>query len=206
MSRLLIDHMPDYYNNSKVIESIDTAISKEIENADKYNNAVLDNFYWSSINELGIARWEKELGISVADNYDLDLRVSRVIAKLRGQGTTTVNVIKNIIKAWNGCKVEVYELSPHILMQKYTHQQLALKTYGDLKGEDYEIKIVFIDTVGIPRNMDDVKRAISEVIPAHLNVRYVVTFKSYAGLKSYTHSDLSKYTHVNIRNNEMEEY
>lgn len=204
MSRLLIDHMPDYYNNSSIIENVDVAISNELDKASTYVSNVFNNFYWSSINEIGIARWEKELGISVAENYDLDLRISRVIAKLRGQGTTTKNVIKNIIKAWNGCNVEVYELSPHILMQKYTQQELASKTYGDLKGEDYEVKIVFVDTIGIPPNMDDVKNAINEVIPAHLNVKYVFSYKTYDSLKIYTHEQLSLYTHENIRNNKME--
>lgn len=204
MSRLLIDHMPNYYNNSKFIKNVDVSISGELEKASNYVNDTLNNFFWGSINEIGIARWEKELGISIAENYDLDLRISRVIAKLRGNGTTTKNVIKNIIKAWNGCNVEVYELSPHFLMQKYTHQELTSRTYGDLKGEDYEVKIVFVDTVGIPKNMDDVKNAINEVIPAHLNVRYVFSYKSYGDLKTYTHMQLSSYTHENIRNNKME--
>lgn len=204
MSRLLIDHMPDYYNNSNIIENVDIAISTELEKASTYVNDILNNFYWSSINEIGIARWEKELDISVAKNYDLDLRISRIIAKLRGQGTTTKSIIKNIIKAWNGCNVEVYELSPHFLMQKYTHQELKLRTYEDLKGEDYEVKIVFVDTVGVPKNMDDVKNAISEVIPAHLNVRYIFSYKSYGDLKSYNYAQLNLYTHENIRNNKME--
>lgn len=204
MSRLLIDHMPDYYNNSSIIENVDIAISTELEKASNYVNDILNNFYWNSINKIGIARWEKELGISIAENYDLDLRISRIIAKLRGQGTTTKNVIKNIIKAWNGCNVEVYELSPHFLMQKYTHQELKLRTYEDLKGEDYEVKIVFVDTVGVPKNMDDVKNAISEVIPAHLNVRYIFSYKSYGDLKSYNYAQLNLYTHENIRNNKME--
>lgn len=153
----------------------------------------------------GLAMWEERYGIVTDLTDSLENRRARVLAKKRGYGTTTKQRIKDIIKSWNGCNSEVYEQYTHKFLNQYTHNELSNKTYDELKGNDYEIKIVFTDTVGIPANMDDVKNAINEIIPAHLNVVYVFSYKSYDDLKIYTHNQLSLYTHNNIRNNRMEE-
>ena len=53
--------------------------------------------------------------------------------------------------------------------------------------------------------MDDLTEAIEDIKPAHLAYSYVYIFVLYKELKPYTHAQLSKYTHEEIRNGAMKQ-
>ena len=57
---------------------------------------------------------------------------------------------------------------------------------------DYSFVIDFIDTIGIPKAFDELDKAINEIKPAHLAHSYKFNYN--------THSDISNYTHDEIRN------
>lgn len=201
-SSTLLSYQPGYYKGSIVINNINNANAIELNSFNTMIENVLNQFFISSA-DTSLGRWEKEFGININNNRTLSERISRVLAKIRGQGTTTEEIIKEIIKSWTNSEVEILESSTYSSLNSFTHEELKSKTYDDLKGEYYEIKIFFIDSIGIPSQMQDVYNAINIVIPAHLNIRYIFKYLAYQALAYKTHLYLSNYSHDEITNNKI---
>ncbi|MGL4358556.1 MAG: putative phage tail protein [Cetobacterium sp.] len=198
----IIEHLPRYYSKSQVVKDL-------TELYDIENELILDlifytmNQFFVETATYSLSRYEEEYGLPINRDIPINERRSRIISKMRGYGTTTVQKVKDIIKSWANCEVDVVESSTHESLSFSTHAELSLKTHAELGGNDYTIKIFFTDSVGIPSNMEDVKQAIAEVIPAHLDVIYVFKFNTHKDISSKTHAELSAYTHEQIRNKKI---
>lgn len=101
----------------------------------------------------GLERWEAELGIPTDKNKPIDQRRSYVESKLRGSGKVAGSMIKNVAQAYDGGEVSVL-ISP---------------------GE-YRITVTFIGTLGIPSNIEDLKRVLDDIKPAHMAIVYEFRF------------------------------
>lgn len=128
---------------------------EDIENAARQLN--VDTATW------GLSIWENALGLPAEVERPSEFRRSRITAKLRGQGTTTVEAIQNVAASFSHGEVEVTELPA-----------------------EYRVEIYFADAVGLPPNLSDLKAAIAEIIPAHLVVGYVSTLKTWNDVKALT--------------------
>ena len=128
----------------------------------------------------GLEAWERALGIAVDVGRPVEYRRTRVMSKLRGQGTTTVAMIKNVAESFSNGAVEVVE-----------------------HPEEYRFDIKFVGTVGIPPNLDDLTAAIAEIKPAHLAYDYIILFRTHAELSGRRHGELAGYTHDQLRNEVM---
>ncbi|MCL6615562.1 MAG: YmfQ family protein, partial [Anoxybacillus ayderensis] len=72
---------------------------------------------------------------------------------LRGIGTVTVALIKNVAESWYNGEVEVTE-------------QPSL----------YTVKIKFVSKLGVPSNLADIQNALREIIPAHLAINFEFSY------------------------------
>ncbi|MDR6553845.1 uncharacterized protein YmfQ (DUF2313 family) [Paenibacillus qinlingensis] len=108
----------------------------------------LEQFFVSSAT-WGLDAWEAELGIASVPGKPDDQRRSVINAKLRGVGTVTVDLIQSVAEAYERGVVEV------------TQQPAS-----------YQFTVRFVDTLGTPPNMNDLKAAIEDIKPAHLQVIY----------------------------------
>lgn len=105
--------------------------------------------------DIDLATWaldiyERELGIPVDQSKSLADRRAFIKSKWRGMGSVDGNLIKNIIDSWTNGGAEV--------------------TF------DGKINIKFNGVTGIPSNLDDAKKAIEDIKPAHLAVVYAYTY------------------------------
>ena len=158
----LLSYMPRYYRTSKVIDNINTANSSELTKFTERLDNTLDQFFVDTA-DYTLDRWEKELGIEVNNNYDINFRRSRIKSKLRGQGTVTINLIKNVSETFSNGEVDVIEDNP-----------------------SYSFMIKFVGTRGVPPNLDDLKKAIEDIKPAHLAVTYAFTYTVWKEVKAIT--------------------
>lgn len=124
----------------------------------------------------GLAIWEEALGLPVEVGRPSEFRRSRIIAKLRGQGTTTAEAIRNIAASFSNGTVDVVEIP-----------------------SEYCIEIHFVDAMGLPPNLNDLKAAIAEVIPAHLAVKYVSKLKTWNEIKHLTWDEVKDMTWEELR-------
>ena len=121
----------------------------------------------------GILLWEKFIGILSDSSKSLKERKARVLAKIRGQGTTTIEAIKNICNAYAD-NTEVVEHTSEYWFE------LLLESYN-----------------GFLTDIESLYNTITEVKPAHLGVKYKLTAitKSnfYIGATSFTGETITTY-------------
>lgn len=124
--------------------------------------------------------WEKALGIEIDISKTLEYRRTRVMSKLRGAGTTTEHMIKNVAESFSNGQVDILEYNSE---------------------SRFEIK--FTGTFGIPPNMDDLTAAINEIKPAHLDYSYAYVYRVNNQLIGYTNTQLLAYTNITLRSGEL---
>lgn len=148
MGQVLLDHLPDYYSGVKEIRLLSQIEGNELDGLsasfeEAFNQRFVDTATW------GLVRWEKELGINPTAGQPFDQRRSVIRSKMRGTGTVTVRLMKSVAEAFDRGALEV-----------------------TVQPELYSFTIRFVDTLGAPPNVNDLKAAIENIKPAHLTVIY----------------------------------
>lgn len=115
----------------------------------------------------GLTRWERIFGITTNLSLSYEQRREILMAKLRGQGTTTVQMIRDTAAAFSGGDVDVIEDNPH-----------------------HRFIVRFIGAKGIPRNMQGFISALEEIKPAHLAYEFEYRYTVWHELESYTWDSL----------------
>lgn len=112
----------------------------------------------------------------VTNELSFDQRRSAIKSRMRGIGTTTAELIKDIVKAYTNGSVDVIE-----------------------DNTNYTVTIKFTDVVGVPPNLDDAKEAVQEVVPAHLNVIFTNEFSLWNDVKITTWNNLHNYVWDDVK-------
>lgn len=142
----LMQHMPKYYRDIVEIEELQNAIDLQLDELDIMSNEVLKQFFiytatWS------LPIWERIFGLTVGDTTsNLKEHRENIISKLRIYGTTTKEMIARVAKAFTNGEIEVIEDNPN-----------------------YSFTIKFTSIVGIPDNLENFKKVVATIKPAHLN-------------------------------------
>lgn len=180
MSNRLMKHMPNYYKTSQVIKKITDSEDKELQLFEQRLNNTLNQFF-VDLADSSLERWEAELGIPVNNSKPAEFRRSVIKSKLRGAGTVTVELIKNVSESYSNGEVDITEDNPNSIFT-----------------------VTFVGTVGIPPNLDDLKNAIEEIKPAHLGVLYEFIYNTWDDLKTFTWDYLSNNTWEEIKSEVIE--
>lgn len=101
----LINHLPSFANNEIDIQ-IQDALENELLTLLDEKNDLLDQFFIDTAT-WGLDDWEDLLKIKTNSKLDFDTRRSNIKAKMRGKGTTTIEVIKAISEAYTKTTVDV---------------------------------------------------------------------------------------------------
>lgn len=172
----LIDLLPSYYSGCEQVVQLQGTFE---EWTDALLAAKTDLF--AQMNVLtatwGLTAWEKALGLETDVSKSNTYRRERIMSKLRGAGTTTTALIKNVAESFSNGEVAIIEHN------------------GESK---FDVK--FIGTVGRPPNMEDLTAAIEDIKPAHLAYTYIYVYNANQSLKASTHAQLTAYTHYQLRN------
>ena len=163
----LIDYLPRYYRNSPEIIEFQTAMQKQAEKLHAARDNLFEQFCVRSAT-WGLKLWETALGIKTETSKPYSYRRSRIESKLRGLGTTTVEMVKNVAESFSNGEVNVVE-----------------------HNEEYIFEIIFTGNIGIPPNMDDLTAAIEEIKPAHLAYNYRFIYRTWDMVSHLTWDDIS---------------
>ncbi|TCO69493.1 YmfQ family protein [Marinisporobacter balticus] len=170
MSNELLNHLPKYYRTSTVMANITNAENQELQLfKDKLNNTL--NQFFVDLADTSLDRWEKDLGIPINNTKPDEYRRSVIKSKLRGQGTITVELMKNVAESYINGAIEVTEDNPN-----------------------YSFVVRFVDVNGIPPNLDDLKAAIEEIKPAHLQSLYRFKYLVISEMEKIRIADLDTMT------------
>jgi len=148
----LFSHVPNYYENSKVMENIIKAISNEftLYEQDCENTKNELTFYTASTT---LDKYENDFDLPTANNYQNDYRISKLRSKLRGQGTITDQIIRDIAESFSNGEVEVSVIP-----------------------SEYKLVIKFIGNIGIPPNIDDLKEILESLKTADWTIQYEYSY------------------------------
>lgn len=144
----MFSNLPAYYEKSRVMRSDMNAKGVELDCFTLALNEVLNQFFVSTAT-WGIEIWENELNLTVDASKPIEQRRSVVESKIRGAGKFSGQLVKSVAEVYDGGTVDV-----------------------DFRPAEYAFTVRFIDTLGIPPNLDDLKAAIEEIKPAHMVVDY----------------------------------
>lgn len=167
----LINYLPKYYRAVAEIIVLQKVIQNELEELDITSQDFIDQlFIYTATWSLPV--WEKQFNLPIGDeSTNLQERRERIIAKMRGYGTSTVEMIKRVGNAFTNGGVEVIE-------------------YPD----EYRFELVFTSKIGRPPKIEDYKFAIDEIKPAHLGYKFVFRYRTWQELESKKWRTLEKYT------------
>ncbi|MTK11097.1 MAG: DUF2313 domain-containing protein [Clostridiaceae bacterium] len=149
----LMKYLPIYYESSALMKSVQGTIAKEVDKLNYSKKDLLNQFYVDTATWGLSCMWEKTLGIQTDLNKSYEERREIIKAKLRGAGTVTKNMIKNVAEAFSGGEVEVLE-----------------------NFLDYSFIIRFIGIKGIPKNMAGLIEIVETIKPAHLGYSFKYTY------------------------------
>lgn len=135
-----------------------------------YEESVLDQFFVQTAT-WGLALWEEEFGIRVEPAKPTQWRREQILAKIRGTGTVTKEMIKNTAEAFSGGEVDVIEYP-----------------------EEYRFVVKFIGVRGIPPNMAGFIEALEQIKPAHLAYDFEYTYVTWGMLSNQTWDEIGTMT------------
>ncbi len=171
----LMELLPPYYSENVTMQQLQNIIGTEINKVADGLNKTISECFVNTVSDL-LSRYEKIYGLEVDVSKNDEFRRERLRAKIRGTGTVTKQMIKDVAASYSNGEVEVIE-----------------------DNENYRFVIKFVGTIGIPENMADLKLTIEEIKPAHLAYTFEYTYRTHGELKNYTHGTLSNYTHQTLR-------
>jgi hypothetical protein len=162
------DYLPHYYRDSRTVDNLLNVEATEFADLNAEIADVLAQFYIDTAT-WGLANWERICGLLTDETKPIEQRRSVIKSKLRGVGTVTAAMIKNVAESFDNGEVAVIE-----------------------DNATYTVTIKFVSTRGEPANLDDIQNALREIIPAHLAVNFSFTYMTWNALdaKALTWDDL----------------
>ena len=174
-----IGYLPDFYAASPQIAALQGALEQQTEALWTAENGLIDQL---DVNKAtwGLSCWEASLGLVVDLSRPDAYRRTRILSKLRGQGTTTVAMIQNVAESFYNGQVAVEE-----------------------QPEAYRFDIRFLSSIGVPPNLDDLSAALEEIKPAHLAYDYIILYRTWGELEEKTWGELESRTWDEILGGEL---
>ena len=158
----MLSYVPLFLRESQIYQAIINPQGIELDLLSENTQDVLRQFFVETAT-WGLVFWESELGIKTITGKTYDERRSNIIAKIRGIGNITIALIKSVAESYAYGTVSVTK-APNV-------QSFAVK---------------FISDRGIPSNLDDIKAAIEDIKPAHLEVNYEFIYLTWDELGGKT--------------------
>lgn len=177
----MLTYFPAYYQTSRIMRSVLQAKGTEYDRLRQALTETLNQFFVDTAT-WGLDTWEDELGLPIMPEQPIEERRDKIKSRLRGHGTATGPIVRQVAEAYDKGKIDIIE---------------------DFAA--YTIIVQFVDTTGIPPNLDDLKKAVRAVVPAHLDILYEFNYFLWSELdaKDWTWDDLDA---LNLSWNKLEVY
>ena len=149
--------------------------------------ALTENQFFVILTDENIQNHEQDVGLTPDPSADIETRRGRVMSRLRGTGTVTKTMMKNVAASFVNGDIEIIE---------YPSQ--------------YCFAVKFTSRTGIPYNIADIQAMVEEIKPAHLAVEYIFTYRlwedvidtlqNWTTVKNYTWDEVLVFEHKKVLN------
>ena len=174
----MIKYLPVYERSSKIFQSLIDTEAQEIEGK-AFDIGELIKQMSIDTATWGLTIYEQELEIKTDVDKSCEERRSTIKSKLRGTGKVDKTLIKLVSDAHTNGDVDV--------------------TF------DGRIQIEFISVYGVPSNMEDLKKSLEEIKPAHLDILYIFNYLIWDEFDGYNKT-WDQWDILNLSWNEFEIY
>ncbi|MCU6709393.1 YmfQ family protein [Paenibacillus sp. J5C_2022] len=154
----LLKRLQTFQRGSKVYQQLFNADAIQINMRKQDIDSIIANLSYDTAT-WALDIYETELGIVTDKTKTLQERREVIKSKSRGVGTVNEALIKNVADAFTGGSIDV-----------------------DFNAGT--VTITFIDILGVPTNIDDLKSNLRSLIPSHLAIIYAFKFILYSDIKS----------------------
>jgi hypothetical protein len=144
---LLKDYVPLFISENNEFGAIYEILQSEIDELKIETDDIRKQFFIPTAT-WGINIWENLTGVITDTTKSIDERRANVLAKLRGLGTSTVEVIRQIAKSF----IDEVEVIEH--------------------NSEYYFEIDLLSHNGFPYDLNGLYNSIEQVKPAHLDAKY----------------------------------
>ena len=140
----LVFRLPRYYQDSPQVSELERVLGEQagalrVSESDTLAQLWVDTATW------GLDLWEQALGLPAGRTMEETRRRARVLAKVKGTGSTTVERLMGIAAAFSTSAVEIVE-----------------------RFDQYRFEIWYTETIGPIQSPEDLAAIVNELKPAHL--------------------------------------
>lgn len=166
----LFSLVPEFVSEKKEMSALYTTQGYEVG---RLRHAIEDTVNQCFISEAtwGLNRWEKFFQVDTNMLLTYEQRREILCAKIRGQGTTTMTMLKEAAAAFSGGEVDVIE-----------------------DPANYRFTVRFIGIKGIPRNMQGFIELLESIKPAHLSYKFEYRYTTWSEAGKYKWVETSNMT------------
>lgn len=143
----LIYRLPRCYQDSTPLSELERVLGAQAEQLHVSKLDMLQQL-WVDTATWGLDLWEQWAGLPVDRTRPYSYRRGRIKAKLRGQGTTTVEMLQGVVASFG-----------------YRPDQVAVVEHSG----SYQFEIVLSDLAAVPGDVSGIVGAVNEIKPAHLD-------------------------------------
>lgn len=166
----LMEMLPQVYEDNATMKELQGILSEKITALSGNLNTLLDECFISTASHM-LSRYEKIYDLKIDTSVSNEIRRERILAKARGIGTITKQMIVETAAAYSGGQIEVIE-----------HPEI----------NSFVIK--FVGAYGIPENMTDLTITIEKIKPAHLSFNFEYTYRRWSEVSAYLWGDVADKT------------
>lgn len=156
----MLGYLPPLYEGARVFQEFLQVQGAELDQMRDTLPQLLEQFFPQTAT-WGLDLWEEELGLPPAVGQTDAERRSRILGRLRGYGTLTIKLLTQVAEAYDNGRVEVTPDFPAATMV-----------------------IRFVDTRGVPSNIEDLQAEIRRLVPARYEVEFEFRYLTWDELDS----------------------
>lgn len=166
MSVRLIDYLPEDYKKSVSVVELQEVFDKEAKKATNAAEDMQSQLHIATAT-WGLVAWERVYGLPVDTTKTEATRRAAIMARMGGTDTTRVVTIKEVSETFLQGKVAVIEVNA-----------------------EYRFEIYFLEVLQKGQDIEDLKRVLEEIKPAHLAYTIILKYNTWGDLKGKTWRDM----------------
>lgn len=177
----MLETCPPYYDRL-IYNALLNAIGRQMDDIEARETDIINQLFIKTAT-WGLALWEEDYELSSFAGKPYEQRRSRIISKRRGMGKVSVSLLKRVAESYINGTVDVHK-EPNSAI----------------------FRVKFIDNLGIPPNLEDLKEALYDTIPSHMDVEYEYKYllikdihevMTIAGMETHTLTDFAPFEPMN---------
>lgn len=174
----MVKCMPMYERPSTIMGEIITSYDREFRALEQSLVVVNRNLFIDSAVE-SLPLHERDLGIETLNQLTYDQRREQIMAQYMAAFDQTTEVtIKQVASAYGNGEVDIYPTS----------------TPG--------VYVIEFVGIGIPNNLDGLKKTLSVILPAHIQIEYEFRFNTWSNINHLTWATVKDMTWEEVRETE----